>query len=109
MRPALPSEQQAAAALTLAAPICPVVVVAAAARSDCPRCLQLPAISLLSRISNHLDLVRPQVKLQETDEARVSEHSSSVELFCGCHCCVWTSCAYRFRALLFVALMSHRA
>jgi hypothetical protein len=41
-------------------------------RTTCPNCLALPAISLLQKISNHLDLVRPDARLQELNERQVS-------------------------------------
>jgi hypothetical protein len=40
-------------------------------RTTCPNCLSLPAISLLQKISNHLDLVRPDARLREVDERQV--------------------------------------
>lgn len=41
-------------------------------RLRCPYCLMMPAISLLTKISNHLELIRPDAKLQEVDERQVS-------------------------------------
>eukprot|EP00879_Flechtneria_rotunda_P017956 GHRR01018820.1.p1 GENE.GHRR01018820.1~~GHRR01018820.1.p1 ORF type:complete len:1037 (+),score=418.95 GHRR01018820.1:777-3887(+) len=37
-------------------------------RIRCPNCLMLPAIVLLQKISNHLDLIRPDAKLAQQDE-----------------------------------------
>lgn len=33
--------------------------------------MMLPAISLLTKISNHLELIRPDPKLQQADERQV--------------------------------------
>lgn len=49
-------------------------------RMTCPNCLTLPAITLLQKISSHLDMVRPDAKLQETDERQVGVQG------CGVRC-----------------------
>jgi hypothetical protein len=40
-------------------------------RLRCPYCLMLPAISLLTKISNHLELIRPDSKLEQQDKRQV--------------------------------------
>jgi hypothetical protein len=38
---------------------------------DCPWCLILPALVLLRKISNHLELVKPEPGLRAADPAQV--------------------------------------
>jgi hypothetical protein len=42
----------------------------------------LPAISLLTKISNHLELIRPDAKLQQQDERQVRNSRSMFEALC---------------------------
>jgi hypothetical protein len=50
----------------------------------CPWCLTLPSIALLTKISNHLELICPDPKLKEQDERQVRLLGVAC---CGCAVC----------------------
>jgi hypothetical protein len=52
-------------------------------RTTCPNCLSLPAISLLQKISNHLDLVRPDARLRDVDERQFEYERRLAEMVLG--------------------------
>jgi hypothetical protein len=63
-------------ALLLVVYVTYVMFLHATFRTTCPNCLSLPAISLLQKISNHLDLVRPDARLRDVDERQVGDKGS---------------------------------
>jgi hypothetical protein len=48
----------------------------------------LPAISLLTKISNHLELIRPDAKLQQQDERQVANTTASSAATLLVHCSI---------------------